>query len=58
MIEGLRKLSKADPLVVCTTEETGEHIVAGCGELHVEICLKDLEEKYAKVELLRGDPVV
>jgi len=42
LVEGLRKLAKADPLVLCYTEESGEHIVAGCGELHVEICLKDL----------------
>ena len=35
--------SKSDPLVVCTTEESGEHVIAGCGELHVEICLKDLK---------------
>jgi elongation factor 2 len=39
LVEGLRRLSKSDPLVVCSTEETGEHIIAGCGELHVEICL-------------------
>merc|ERR1719237_477744 len=31
----LPKLSKSDPLVVCTTEESGEHVIAGCGELHV-----------------------
>merc|ERR1712136_538803 len=42
LVEGLKKLSKSDPLVVCTTEESGEHVIAGCGELHVEICLKDL----------------
>merc|ERR1712183_78885 len=58
LVEGLRKLSKSDPLVVCTTEESGEHIIAGCGELHVEICLKDLEEEYAKCPLKKGDPVV
>merc|ERR550537_1967903 len=40
LVDGLKKLSKSDPLVVCTTEESGEHIIAGCGELHVEICLK------------------
>merc|ERR1719395_162604 len=34
MVEGLKKLSKSDPLVVCSTEESGEHIIAGCGELH------------------------
>ena len=58
LVEGLRKLSKSDPLVVCTTEESGEHIIAGCGELHVEICLKDLEEEFAKCELKKGNPVV
>ena len=58
LVEGLRKLSKSDPLVVCTTEENGEHTIAGCGELHVEICLKDLEEEYAKCPLKKGNPVV
>merc|ERR1712176_48628 len=58
LVEGLKKLSKSDPLVVCTTEESGEHVIAGCGELHVEICLKDLVEEYAKCEIKKGDPVV
>jgi elongation factor 2 len=58
LVEGLRKLAKSDPLVVCTTEESGEHIIAGCGELHIEICLKDLEEEYAKCPLKKGNPVV
>merc|ERR1712183_838236 len=58
LVEGLRKLSKSDPLVVCTTEESGEHIIAGCGELHVEIYLKDLEEEYAKCPLKKGNPGV
>merc|ERR1719473_2416726 len=58
LVEGLRKLSKSDPLVVCTTEESGEHIIAGCGELHIEICLKDLEEDFAKCPIKKGDPVV
>jgi elongation factor 2 len=58
LVEGLRKLSKSDPLVVCTTEESGEHVIAGCGELHVEICLKDLEEEFAKCPIKKGDPVV
>lgn len=47
LVEGLKKLSKSDPLVVCLTEESGQHIIAGCGELHVEICLNDLEKEYA-----------
>jgi len=58
LVEGLKKLSKSDPLVVCYLEESGEHVIAGCGELHVEICLKDLEEEYAKCPIKKGDPVV
>ncbi|EER03616.1 elongation factor 2, putative [Perkinsus marinus ATCC 50983] len=58
LVEGLKKLSKSDPLVVCTTEESGEHIIAGCGELHVEICLKDLKDEYAQCDFTVSDPVV
>ena len=58
LVEGLKKLSKSDPLVQCITEESGEHVIAGCGELHVEICLKDLVEEYAKCDIKKGDPVV
>nr|BAN66165.1 elongation factor 2, EF-2 [Babesia bovis] len=58
LVEGLKKLSKSDPLVVCTTEESGERIIAGCGELHVEICLKDLRDEYAQIDFIVSDPVV
>ncbi|KAK4470241.1 hypothetical protein MN116_005814 [Schistosoma mekongi] len=39
-------------------EESGEHIIAGAGELHLEICLKDLEEDHACIPLKKTDPVV
>jgi len=58
LIEGLRNLSKSDPLVQCHTEESGEHIIAGCGELHVEICLKELEKTHAQIPIIVSDPVV
>eukprot|EP00923_Selenidium_pygospionis_P027817 GHVN01050323.1.p1 GENE.GHVN01050323.1~~GHVN01050323.1.p1 ORF type:complete len:834 (+),score=120.27 GHVN01050323.1:2572-5073(+) len=58
LVEGMKKLSKSDPLVVCTFEEGGEHVIAGCGELHVEICLKDLREEYAGIDFTVSDPVV
>merc|ERR1719427_1585499 len=45
-------------MVLTLTEESGEHIVAGAGELHLEICLKDLEEDHAGVPLKKSDPVV
>ena len=49
-IEGLKRLSKSDPMVQ-VTNENGQHIVAGAGELHLEICLKDLEEEFACVAI-------
>jgi len=58
LVEGLKRLSKSDPCVQAWISETGEHIVAGAGELHLEICLKDLEEDHAGVPLKKSDPVV
>lgn len=58
LVEGLKRLAKSDPMVLTLTEESGEHIVAGAGELHLEICLKDLEEDHAGIPLKKSDPVV
>jgi elongation factor 2 len=58
LVEGLKRLSKSDPCVRCYIEESGEHIVAGAGELHLEICLKDLQDEFTGVELKTTDPVV
>merc|ERR1712240_297232 len=38
LVEGLKRLAKSDPMVLALTEESGEHIVAGAGELHLERC--------------------
>merc|ERR1712079_272251 len=59
LVEGLKRLSKSDPLVQCSTAKTGEHIIAGAGELHLEICLKDLKEQYMKGAGIKvSEPVV
>eukprot|EP00891_Asterochloris_glomerata_P007131 jgi/Astpho2/7131/Aster-08310 len=66
LVEGLKRLAKSDPMVQCTIEETGEHIIAGkppppmcAGELHLEICLKDLQEDFmGGAEIRISDPVV
>uniref|UniRef100_A0AC35TZK1 Elongation factor 2 n=1 Tax=Rhabditophanes sp. KR3021 TaxID=114890 RepID=A0AC35TZK1_9BILA len=58
LVEGLKRLAKSDPMVQCIFEESGEHIICGAGELHLEICLKDLEEDHACIPLKKSDPVV
>ncbi|KAG0773773.1 hypothetical protein G6F22_014594 [Rhizopus arrhizus] len=37
LVEGLKRLAKSDPCVLTYTSDSGEHIVAGAGELHLEI---------------------
>lgn len=58
LVEGLKRLSKSDPMVQISSDESGGHIIAGAGELHLEICLKDLEEDHACVPIIKSDPVV
>lgn len=58
LVEGLKRLSKSDPCVVTSLSESGEHIVACTGELHLEICLSDLENDHAGVPLKVSPPVV
>jgi elongation factor 2 len=59
LVEGLKRLAKSDPLVQITIEESGEHVIAGAGELHLEICLKDLREDFMNgAEIKVTEPVV
>ncbi|KAL3881176.1 hypothetical protein ACJMK2_027633 [Sinanodonta woodiana] len=57
LVEGLKRLSKSDPMVQCIFDG-GQHIVAGAGELHLEICLNDLENEYASVPIKKSAPIV
>lgn len=56
--EGLTKLSQVDTLCQVQYMKTGEIVIAGAGEMHVEICLNDLENDHAKVPIIRGEPQV
>lgn len=56
--DGLLKLAKSDPLCVVNCMDNGELTVAGAGELHLEICLNDLRNEYAKVDIIVDEPMV
>jgi len=58
LVEGLKLLNQADPSVEISVHETGEHILAAAGELHLERCIKDLTETYAKIEISHSEPIV
>lgn len=57
---GLDLLAKADPVLEWyVDDESGELIVCVAGELHLERCLKDLEERFAKgCEVTVKEPVI
>eukprot|EP01084_Bolivina_argentea_P026758 49769_1 len=57
LLQGLRRLQQSDPLVKVDQDATGGHVVCGAGELHVDVCLQDLE-RFAGIGITRSDPVV
>jgi elongation factor G len=58
MSEGLQRLAEEDPTFRCfTNEETGQLIIAGMGELHLEIICDRLRREF-KVEANTGAPQI
>lgn len=58
MIKGLKLLEQSDPCAVYEQMESGEHVILTAGELHLERCLKDLRERFAKCDIQPGEPIV
>ncbi|CAB5357897.1 unnamed protein product [Rhizophagus irregularis] len=58
LTEGLRLLNQADPCVEVLVQETGEHVILTAGEVHLERCLRDLRERFAKIEIQVSPPIV
>ena len=56
--EGLQRLAEEDPTFRCfTNEETSQLIIAGMGELHLEIIIDRLKREF-KVEASTGAPQI
>lgn len=58
MIKGLKLLVQSDPCAEYEQLPSGEHVILTAGELHLERCLKDLKERFAKCEIQAGEPIV
>ncbi|MCS7114161.1 MAG: elongation factor EF-2 [Nitrososphaerota archaeon] len=58
LLEAMNRVSVEDPnLVVTVNKETGEYLLSGLGELHLEIALKALKD-YSGVEIVTPKPMV
>ncbi|OJT13621.1 Ribosome assembly protein 1 [Trametes pubescens] len=58
LIRGLKLLSQSDPCVETFQQQTGEHVILTAGELHGERCIRDLKERFAKIEIHASEPIV
>ncbi|XP_022890705.1 elongation factor-like GTPase 1 [Olea europaea var. sylvestris] len=58
LMKGLRLLNRADPFVEVNVSSRGEHVLSAAGEVHLERCIKDLKERFAKVSLEVSPPLV
>ncbi len=58
LVEVLRQVAKEDPtLQVTINEETGEHLISGMGELHLEIITGRIKRDKG-VEIITSEPIV
>lgn len=58
LIDVLRSVSKADPSIqVEINQETGEHLISGMGELHLEVTMYRIKNDF-KVDVQTSDPLV
>ncbi|EPX71808.1 GTPase Ria1 [Schizosaccharomyces octosporus yFS286] len=58
LVAGLDMLNQSDPCVQISAEQNGEHVIMCAGEIHLERCLKDLRERFAKIEIQASQPIV
>lgn len=58
LVKGLKLLNQADPNVEVRMQESGEHVIITTGEMHLQKCVDDLTERFAKVALNVSKPIV
>jgi elongation factor 2 len=58
LIETLRQVSKEDPTIrIEINEDTGEHLISGQGELHLEVITQRIERNQG-IPVRTGEPIV
>ncbi|MGQ9538951.1 MAG: elongation factor EF-2 [Candidatus Bathycorpusculaceae bacterium] len=59
LVDAMNRLSIEDPNLVTTiNKETGEYLLSGMGELHLEIAVKFLRDYGGGLEILTSKPIV
>ncbi len=59
LLEAMGRLSMEDPnLLSIINKETGEYLLSGMGELHLEVAVKFLRDYSGEIEILTSPPIV
>lgn len=58
LVKGLKILNQVDSCVQIMIQDTGEHVLCVLGEVHLEKCIRDLTDSYAKIQLNVSKPIV
>jgi U5 small nuclear ribonucleoprotein component len=58
MIEAIRRANKSYLLLKTKVEESGEHVLIGTGEVHLDCILHDIRNLYSDIEVRISDPCV
>ncbi|XP_054858972.1 elongation factor-like GTPase 1 [Eublepharis macularius] len=58
LVKGMKLLNQADPCVQVLIQETGEHVLITAGEVHLQRCLDDLRERFARVDISVSKPII
>jgi elongation factor 2 len=59
LLEAMERLATEDPnLAVSVNKDTGEYLLSGMGELHLEIAVKHLKDTLSNVEIAVSSPRV
>ncbi|XP_077567818.1 elongation factor-like GTPase 1 isoform X3 [Stigmatopora nigra] len=58
LVHGMRMLNQADPCAEVLIQETGEHVLITAGEVHLQRCLDDLKDRFAKIKISASKPII
>uniref|UniRef100_A0A7N8Y2R5 Elongation factor-like 1 n=1 Tax=Mastacembelus armatus TaxID=205130 RepID=A0A7N8Y2R5_9TELE len=58
LVRGMRLLNQADPCAEVLIQETGEHVLVTAGEVHLQRCLDDLRDRFAKIKISVSEPII
>jgi len=58
LTSGLQLLNQADAHVQVIVSEAGEQLLVTAGEVHLQRCILDLKESFAKCEISVSEPIV